>query len=172
MKWDPPTHTFILLPFLPNDYNWTIPGLSLQRVFQKNIQREAGSQSTTAYSWLHSGMALISKPSSQEPLTRSLLHYSEKKSCLSFPTWKVEIIWQLSENCKNIMKIYRKFLARYTLCKKKISASSCTRPCNNREMLFVSQSYENSMKTYESVKFSIWYIWGLMGWAWEIYYYY
>lgn len=39
-----PPHTFILLPFLPNDYNWMIPGLSLQRVFQKNIQREAGSR--------------------------------------------------------------------------------------------------------------------------------
>lgn len=38
------THTFILLSFLPNDYNWMIPGLSLQRVFQKNIQREAGSR--------------------------------------------------------------------------------------------------------------------------------
>lgn len=118
-----------------------------------------GRQDPEYHSWLSRGMVLISKPSSQKPLTRSLLHYSEKNSCLSFPTWKVEIIWQLLESCKNTMKINQKFLAQHTLCKeKKISTSSCTRPCNNREMLFVSQSYENSMKTYESVKFSIWYI--------------
>lgn len=55
------------------------------------------------------------------------------------------------------MKIYPKFLAQYTLIKKKKrkATSSCNQPYNNREMLFVSQSYEDSMKKYESVKLAI-----------------
>lgn len=113
----PPTHTplFSFLFFRMITIGW------YQDYHFRESSRKTykGKQDPEYHSWLSRGMVLISKPSSQEPLTRSLLHYSEKNSCLSFPTWKVEIIWQLLESCKNTMKIYQKFLAQYTLCKEK-----------------------------------------------------